>query len=250
MTRALRAGVAYTFQQSDATNWFHPLGFAYAPDGAHFDRPELEFPTPADCALPAFDCDPGVAQQAPLYVIDGVAAAFDANWLAEGLDTYEPAFQVDEATWAEHAYSVQLTIPVGSKTAALYYFCHVHHGMSGRITVAHPVGTTGLNALTVPFAPSSYYESQASPSAGLDLACGTRGVDDGWRSSAQCAHATFMCDTVTELFSECMQAIDCLMHSTMAVAENPFSPVATFMDQVRCCRRGGADAAALHRGPS
>ena len=29
----LRRGVTYTFVQHDVTNWMHPLGFAYYPDG-------------------------------------------------------------------------------------------------------------------------------------------------------------------------------------------------------------------------
>jgi hypothetical protein len=28
-------GKTYTFDQSDASNWYHPIGFAYEPDGAH-----------------------------------------------------------------------------------------------------------------------------------------------------------------------------------------------------------------------
>lgn len=30
------------FDQLDSTNWFHPLGFAYFPDGAHEGVEELE----------------------------------------------------------------------------------------------------------------------------------------------------------------------------------------------------------------
>ena len=28
-------GKTYTFDQSDHTNWYHPVGFAFEPDGAH-----------------------------------------------------------------------------------------------------------------------------------------------------------------------------------------------------------------------
>jgi hypothetical protein len=41
-------GTTYTFDQSDASNWYHPVGFAYEPDGAHgatwggAELPEIE----------------------------------------------------------------------------------------------------------------------------------------------------------------------------------------------------------------
>ena len=35
-------GVTYRFVQSDETNYYHPLGLAYYPDGAHDDVDELE----------------------------------------------------------------------------------------------------------------------------------------------------------------------------------------------------------------
>jgi hypothetical protein len=138
---------------------------------------------------------------------------------------------VGEADWATHAYTVQLTIPVGSATQTLFAFCHVHHGMSFQINVNHPAGTTtALNTLVTPFVPLTYYESRSAPSTGLDLACGTRGVADDWQAEGgACPGMTFMCDTVSDQFSECMQAIDCLMHHDMRVVENP-NAVATFMD--------------------
>ena len=41
-TLIMKAGVTYTFIQQDISNWYHPLGFAYFPDGAHVGVPELE----------------------------------------------------------------------------------------------------------------------------------------------------------------------------------------------------------------
>merc|ERR1711937_1011123 len=38
-TLEIKRGVEYTFVQKDATNWYHPLGLAYYPDGAHEDVP-------------------------------------------------------------------------------------------------------------------------------------------------------------------------------------------------------------------
>ena len=217
------AGVTYTLAQYDPSNWYHPLGFSYYPDGAHYLRPELEDPVPFDCSLPLWRCHPNVTGQAPVYFVDGAPAA-------DGLDYYEPAFQVDEATWAESQYSVQLTIPIGSKSTTLFYFCHVHVGMSGRINVVQAAGATGLNALVMPFDPVKYYESLYAPSTGTNLACGTRGVPDNWRDL--CKGMSFMCKTKGDVFGDCMQAIDCLMHTTMSTVQSA-NPVATFMDQAR-----------------
>lgn len=38
----VRRGETYVFDQLNSTNWFHPLGFAYLPDGAHEGVDELE----------------------------------------------------------------------------------------------------------------------------------------------------------------------------------------------------------------
>jgi hypothetical protein len=223
-------GVQYTFVQSDATSWFHPLGFAYYPDGAHLGAPELEYPNPADCALPEFGCDPAVATQAPLYGIDGAYTAFDGNWAANGLELYEPAFQVlDQAAWAAVAYTVKLTIPVGSKTQTLFYFCHIHAGMSGQITVAHPAGTTGLNALVTPFAPTTYYAGRIAAAEVVNSQCGTSGVMDDW-ATAMCPSMDFLCGDDGGVINNCLASIDCTMHAQMRVSARADDPVATFMD--------------------
>jgi len=38
----IEKGVMYRFIQEDASNYYHALGFAYYPDGALDDQPELE----------------------------------------------------------------------------------------------------------------------------------------------------------------------------------------------------------------
>ena len=105
-TLLLTKGVEYVLEQMwNATNWMHPLGFAYYPDGAHgwldnAELPELESPNPDLCDLPQFQCNPGEGiQQAPLYDVNGKMDSLD-NWNDEasgaGLDVYEPLFQVRE----------------------------------------------------------------------------------------------------------------------------------------------------------
>ncbi|CAM9664428.1 unnamed protein product, partial [Ascophyllum nodosum] len=80
-------GETYMFDQLDSSNWYHPLGFAYYPDGAHDGVDELE---------------EGVGNgDAPVYVINGELS---------DLDTYEPQFLYPEEAWLEQNYTVNLTV--------------------------------------------------------------------------------------------------------------------------------------------
>ena len=131
----MQQGVTYTFDQSHATNWFHPLGFAYFPDGAHDGVDELE---------------PGISQtngscvsnntcQAPMYHKDGVfvGGSYDGATIGGedfGLDNYEPEFFYPRGKWLEASYSVTLTITDTTYANDIFYFCHIHDGMSGRTT--------------------------------------------------------------------------------------------------------------------
>ena len=38
----VEVGKTYRFIQEDKSNYYHPLGFAYHPDGAHVDKDEVE----------------------------------------------------------------------------------------------------------------------------------------------------------------------------------------------------------------
>ena len=75
----------YTFDQSDHTNWYHPVGFAYQPDGAHGS-------TWGGAELPEVE---GAGEL--LYKIDvkddagaGLVATTCPDAGATGLDCYEP----------------------------------------------------------------------------------------------------------------------------------------------------------------
>ena len=41
-TIGIEIGQTYTFLQEDISNWYHPMGFAYIPDGEHNGNAELE----------------------------------------------------------------------------------------------------------------------------------------------------------------------------------------------------------------
>jgi len=234
-TLKVKRGVTYTLVQEDVTNWMHPLGFAYYPDGAHgyqqfAEVPELEYPTPEDCDQQQFACNPGLeVAQAPLYGIDGTFETYE-NWnngTTGGLDVYEPAFQVPQDQWSEHRYAVRLTIPEDSKTESLFYFCHIHKGMSGLMQVEDPI--EDHNILVQDFKSSQYYE-QASE---FDVLCGTSRVAkyDKQRDKF-CPGMNFLCEKEhNPTFARCMEAIDCKMNFEMRVEEHP-DPMVVFMHQM------------------
>merc|ERR1719407_376659 len=114
---SMKRGVKYIFDQSDASNWYHPLGMAYFPDGAHAGVDELE---------------PGITQTTG----DTCAGGNDF-----GLDNYEPEFFIPKGDWLATKYKVELTITDTAYATDMFYFCHIHAGMSGIIKIAD--ATTG-----------------------------------------------------------------------------------------------------------
>jgi len=234
-TLIMKRGITYTFIQHDVTNWLHPLGFSYYPDGAHgfeiFEEvPELESPTPDTCDQTQFSCNPGKqVLQAPLYGIDDTFETMN-NWnngTTGGLDVYEPAFQVPQEQWAEHKYAVKLEIPSDSKTETLFYFCHIHKGMSGQIRVSDPL--ENHNSLVQEFKPSQYYQQTKD----FDVLCGTSGVDTFHQHRDKlCPGMNFLCEKEhNPTFTKCMEAIDCKMNYEMRVEEHP-DPMVVFMHQM------------------
>jgi len=231
---AFKKGETYTLVQHDITNWMHPLGLAYYPDGAHgfgqFEEvPELEYPTPDTCDEEQFGCNPGPGvKQAPLYGIDDTYETFDDwnNGVTGGLDVYEPAFKVPQDQWQEHKYSVRISVPVESKTKEFFYFCHIHSGMSGLIQVTNPA--EDANKLVQKFDPRQYY-MQADK---FDTSCGTSEVSQYHTNKEKyCPGQNFLCEHQNKKFSSCMEAIGCKMNYEMRVEEDS-NPLVVFMDQM------------------
>jgi hypothetical protein len=125
-----------------APQWYHPLGFAYAPDGAHDDKPELE----PSVTMSSSACAEDNTCQAPRYFlgkeflgettgeISYPAAKNDGSF---GLDRYEPTFQTGRNEWIakrdetiEHGgWRVKLTLTDTVFAGDLFYFwsarpCH------------------------------------------------------------------------------------------------------------------------------
>jgi len=225
-TIGLIKGEKYEFIQKDASNWYHPMGFAWYVDGAHVDADELE-PTIAPPNAPSgYSCvstwagaPPYLDCPAPRYQLDGApitpASAFGEDF---GLDDYEPRFFYPFADWVEQgtfsvvAPSVQNPNKVDPMNNDFFYFCHIHAGMSGRVKILDSDESV-LSPPDVPEIPADYYQIQSE----FDAGCGTYGISAFELPNPNCP-VNFVCGAGSELknFAACFNALDCAMTSGMS----------------------------------
>ena len=226
---SLAAGTTYTFDQSDASNWYHPVGFAYIAGGAHTEC--------RDAAGEMGECpelggeDAGTTIQ---YYVDGFAVNDDESGF--GLDAYEPLFFNSQDWWGEQAaFKVTLTIPVSAPYTKVYYFCHIHAGMSAEIEITGSVGGAILNNAmlggeTEESALDIYDTIKADHQMSIDAfdqTCGTYAASsfDPDSAHATCSGKNFLCGAgAGDTYAKCLQAVDCKMHHDMAVSVPPSSP--------------------------
>jgi hypothetical protein len=121
-TIGIELGQTYMFDQADRTNWYHPMGFAYFPDGAHDDKAELE---PAVSLNSTSSCKATLSCPTPLYYLDGkLLGVTGTNDF--GLDAYEPDFFLPIPEWSKRGtFSVALKFDDEAYTKDIFYFCHV-----------------------------------------------------------------------------------------------------------------------------
>ena len=161
----VKIGETYTFDQSDPSNWYHPVGFAYYPDGAHG----------ADWGGDERDEVEGLGELQ--YKIDGSnPTCADAG--DTGLDCYEPEFFYPRADWLGKTYSAKLTITqdvvAASHGGVLYYFCHIHSKMSGKLIIKNADGSDlDTSQLAHPDELELYSPTEHDA---FDEACGTTGA--------------------------------------------------------------------------
>ena len=115
-TIGMEVGKTYRFVQTDRTNYFHPVGFAYYPDGALAGLDEIdEFTAP-----PGTDsnCAEDNSCPSPTYLLNGEDI---------GLDEYEPKMAHPIHDWANYGtFMAELNFPEDTGyDADLFYFCHV-----------------------------------------------------------------------------------------------------------------------------
>eukprot|EP00964_Phaeocystis_antarctica_P060091 scaffold35799_cov80-Phaeocystis_antarctica.AAC.3 len=219
----LGAGTEYTFDQSHASNWYHPVGFAYIAGGAHTKC--------KNAAMVVGEC-PELGGEAAGTTIQYYvnAAAVNNDESTFGLDAYEPLFFNSQDWWgAQAAFKVTLNIPVTAPFTKIYYFCHIHAGMSAEIEITGSAGGMDLNILNPAAlggeddasAKKIFTDIQAAEQKTVstyDQACGTYNTYAADTKSS-CSNSHFLCgDGAGGDYETCLGAIDCKMHHDMAVS--------------------------------
>ncbi|KAI2490847.1 DUF305-containing protein [Fragilaria crotonensis] len=233
-TIGIEIGDTYTFEQFDRSNYFHPLGFAYFADGDHAGLDELEpgiQPHGSDSS-----CAADLTCPAPMYLKDGdVLGTYSNNpdllaatmWQGNfGLDDYEPLFYRPIPEWSASKFSISLKFDVDDFDRDLFYFCHIHQFMSGRIKLLK----NGV-PVTKEDVPELPYEYDAPGE--FDAQCGSFGLDDYQLPNDQCFDR-YVCgapddDSSLGLYSRCIEAMNCRMIAGVTTKATSMSGVALFI---------------------
>lgn len=219
-TLHLEVGRTYLFDQSDPSNWYHLIGFAYEADGAHADVPELQ----PDIAPGNSNCVETLSCPAPMYfknnTYTGVYSNIDNLVTTKGdvdfgLDAVEPLFFHPQGVWEGYeSFVTALNFDDDNFDEDIFYFCHVHSGMTGRIKLIGSDGSMVSEANT-PEIPYPY-----SVVSAFDKECGTFDLEKFQPSmNSQCPES-FICydgaGTIGDMV-ECVNAMDCAMLTGMTV---------------------------------
>lgn len=149
-----------------------------------------------------------------------------------GLDDYEPKFFHPIGEWAGYGpFSISLTFDKDTDyTKDIFYFCHIHQFMTGRIKLLMDdeaiQPTADLPALGYTYDDPSTY----------DKTCGTFGLDQFQLPHPECPDR-FVCGVPegnAELaqFSDCIDSMNCAMMAGMTTGVEAKSEVALFIHQM------------------
>jgi len=235
-TLGIEKDVTYRFVQQDISNYYHPLGLAYYADGAHDDVDELEPGiAPPDSSS---DCAESLSCPAPMYIKGGEYLGEYSN-IADiapvlgnedfGLDFYEPEFFLDPITWATAGtYEIALKFDVDDFVDDIFYFCHIHQFMTGRMKFVDSEGNV-LKQDNIPLIPYEY-----DVISEYDESCGTVGLGDFTLPNPQCPE-TFVCNKpegAVGNFAGCLDSMNCAMAVGMTTNVNQGSAIALFNHQM------------------
>jgi len=145
----IEKGTTYYFDQSDVSNYMHPLGFAWVPDGAHAEGAHADMADMADAMgtelkpgiCPSFAmacaCQENMSCPAPMYMLDReyVGSYSNNNAIKSvtsnddnfGLDEYRRLFFYPLLDWIDMgSFGVSLKINEEDDVSTdIFYFCHV-----------------------------------------------------------------------------------------------------------------------------
>jgi uncharacterized protein (DUF305 family) len=214
---ALDLNTEYWLIQKDDSNWMHPLGLAYQPDGAH----DVKYPGSKGTGAPEVT-DSASTADTPGYEYTYYIKKPGANsFEAKTLDDYEPLFFYPYDVWAKYEFKIKVKITNASFAGSIAYFCHIHNKMSGLITIKGGSGSQVQNL---------YDPCTTSP---FDQQCGVEGASlYSTKFAEHCPSKVFVCGAKDTQFARCMNAIDCQMNHEMTVLNIGSNPVATFMQQM------------------
>merc|ERR1719171_2423418 len=177
----------YWLDQSHITNWMHPIGLAYQPDGAH----DVLYPGTGGEGAPEVADGAGTAGYEYVYEIKypGTTA-----FVAKTLDDYEPLFFYPLKEWAKYEFRIKFKVTDASFAKNIVYFCHIHNKMSGKILINGGTGTKEVSNLYNPHVQSSTF----------DAGCGTYGASP---YQDACAGQRFLCGDTSTNFAKCLIAV-------------------------------------------
>ena len=224
--------------QSDRSNYYHPLGFAYYPDGAHADVDELEPgiapPGSASACADDMTCPAPMYFQAGEYLgeysNDASVAPLSMDADNFGLDDYEPKFFHPLPEWTEYGdFSITLKFDIDDFSDDIFYFCHIHQFMTGRIKLLK-------DGAILQEANSPEIDYDYDTPSEYDEGCGTFGIGNFQLPNAECP-SHFVCDVSDaspELaaFSSCIDSMDCAMMAGMTTGISAGSEIALFLHQM------------------
>ena len=135
-----------------------------------------------------------------------------------------------------HKYMAELTITQAvadrSHGGVIYYFCHIHSKMSGKIVISTVDGSRFEPTLN----PTELELYSPVVRSAIDATCGTTGVAQYTYGQSMACSGSFLCGDLdtNPRFGQCLQGVDCAMNKGMFGESTPdhASPVVTFMEQM------------------
>jgi len=247
----LTVGRTYRFDQSDSSNWYHLIGFAYEADGWHVPVDELEpgVVPPGSTS----NCDETLSCPSPMYWLNN---EYKGNYSNApnlipipkeasddyGIDNVEFLFRHPIGDWEWYgSFATTLTFDVESFDLDIFYFDVINEGMSGRIKLRDAEGNllSPEDRYELPYA----YDS-ISP---YDHSCGTFGLvgSEASRTGSHCP-TSFMCGSSGQdksSYANCADSINCAMLHDIASSHDNDDDTVLFLRQMIALGRNAVNMA-------